>query len=324
MATVRQSVPDTVEVLDLRHYHSRDLRELMALETAQWARSMSWDYRSSAEMILRYLDSKILPGYAALENGRVVGYSFFVYEGSKGVVGDLFVATGGPDRDEAIRERLLTHVIETLQQTPGVHRVEAQLLIHDTNTVDTTFMREGFVQHPRLFMHLPLRGPMPVSIADPREFEFRRWQEGDFQQAAPLITAAYQGHVDASINDQYRTIAGSMRFLNNIVRFPGCGTFDPWASLVAHHRHTGQMVGVLLCSRIRDDVGHVTQVCLLPEYRGRRVGERLLAECCHELRRRDFSEISLTVTGANTSAVRLYRRMGFSTRRVFDAFVWEG
>ena len=49
-------------------------------------------------MILRYVDAKILPGYAAVERGSIVGYSFFVYEGSKGVVGDLFVSPRRSDR----------------------------------------------------------------------------------------------------------------------------------------------------------------------------------------------------------------------------------
>ena len=39
--------------------------------------------------------------------------------------------------------------------------------------------------------------------------------------------------MDSEINDQYRTLSGSLRFLNNIVRFPGCGTFDPEGSFVA-------------------------------------------------------------------------------------------
>ena len=92
---------------------------------------LSWDYNGSADMILRYVDAKILPGYAAIERGRIVGYSFFVYEGSKGVIGDLFVADGNWASDGVDMEtRLLTHVIETLQQSPGIHRVEAQLLVH--------------------------------------------------------------------------------------------------------------------------------------------------------------------------------------------------
>jgi hypothetical protein len=54
-----------VEILDLRHFSSADLRPLLDDETAVWSRLLHWDYRSSAEMILRYIDAKILPGYAA-------------------------------------------------------------------------------------------------------------------------------------------------------------------------------------------------------------------------------------------------------------------
>jgi ribosomal protein S18 acetylase RimI-like enzyme len=324
MATVRQGVAQTIEIFDLRHYTSADLRPLLMAEAEQWGRAMSWDYRSSAEMVLRYIDSKILPGYAALENDKVLGYSFFVYEGSKGVIGDMFVHSGDQSRDLAIRSRLLTHVIETLQQTPGVHRLEAQLLIHDTGVLAPSFLSEGFRLHQRLFMNLALQGPTPVLPTAIPDIFLRRWNEADFHPAAACITSAYAGHIDATINDQYRTTAGSLRFLNNIVRFPGCGVFDPAASFVAFSRATGQMIGLILCSRIRQDVGHVTQICVAPDHRGRGLGELLMAETIRELRRRNFQELSLTVTQANTPAVKLYRRMGFHIRRVFDAFVWEG
>ena len=65
------SVLTPVEILDLRHFGSPELRPLLEREATVWAQRMNWDYRSSAEMILRYLDSKILPGYAAVEDGRV-------------------------------------------------------------------------------------------------------------------------------------------------------------------------------------------------------------------------------------------------------------
>jgi ribosomal protein S18 acetylase RimI-like enzyme len=58
-----------------------------------------------------------------------------------------------------------------------------------------------------------------------------------------------------------------LRFLNNIVRFPGCGTFDPRASFVVFQRRTRTLIGLILCSLVRPDVGHITQVCVLPEYR---------------------------------------------------------
>jgi ribosomal protein S18 acetylase RimI-like enzyme len=314
------------EILDLRHFSSADLRPLLDEEVESWGEALAWDYRSSSEMILRYVDAKILPGYAAVERGSLVGYSFFVYEGSKGVIGDLFVSPRRADT-RAVEVRLLEHVIETLQQSPGVHRVEAQLLAHHTGEVAAPFVSNGFQRFRRLFLSLDLAvwesattvGPRPV-----KDVTIRRWTEADYQPAGGIITAAYRAHIDSEINDQYRTNAGSLRFLNNIVRFPGCGVFDPEASFVAIHQPSDSQIGVILCSRVRDDVGHVTQVCLLPEYNGKGVGQVLMAATSNALRRRRFNLLTLTVTEANHRAVDLYCKLGFEEKRVFDAFVWEG
>ncbi len=83
-----------MEILDLRHFSSADLRPLLDDEIKVWADLLCWDYTGSAEMILRYMDAKFLPGYAAVSRGKVFGYSFFVYENNKGVIGDLFVREG--------------------------------------------------------------------------------------------------------------------------------------------------------------------------------------------------------------------------------------
>lgn len=314
-----------MEILDLRHFSSLDLRPLLTDETQLWSRLLSWDYSGSAEMILRYVEAKILPGYAAVDRGRVFGYSFFVYEASKGVIGDLYVTNGArlPEA-RAVELRLLTHVIETLQQSPGIHRVEAQLLAHDANAVSRPFLETGFQRHPRLFMVLPLGKPGPEKPIAHAEIEIRPWSENDYQPSAAVITAAYRGHVDAQINDQYHTLSGSLRFLNNIVRFPGCGVFDADSSFVAIDRKARNLIGLILCSRVRHDVGHVTQICVLPEYRARGIGESLMAATSGNLCKRKFSMLSLTVTEANAKAVALYRRLNFDTKRIFDAFVWEG
>jgi len=314
-----------MEILDLRHFSGADLRPLLEEEIAMWGQSLSWDYAGSAEMIVRYMDAKILPGYAAIERGRVFGYSFFVYEQSKGVIGDLYVCDGGRTADRReVEERLLTHVIETLQQSPGIHRVEAQLLVHETGEVARPFLQQGFSKHPRVFMNFEMaRHPQTAPPLSP-EFEIRPWSEEQYQTAAALIMASYRGHVDSEINDQYRSLTGSLRFLNNIVRFPGCGTFDPRASFLVFHRRTRMLIGLILCSQVRADVGHITQVCVLPEYRSAGLGVALLAATTRSLRDRGFHAISLTVTQANNRAIALYERIGYESLRVFDAFVWEG
>lgn len=314
-----------MEILDLRHFSSADLRPLLEDEVSMWGSVLSWDYTTSAEMVLRYMDAKILPGYAAIERGNIFGYSFFVYEQNKGVIGDLYVRDGGRGSDRReVEERLLTHVIETLQQSPGIHRVEAQLLTHPTGEVARPFVQQGFSRHPRVFMNFEIGKHGRTSALLPPQFEIHPWSEQEYQAAAALITAAYRGHVDSEINDQYRTLAGSLRFLNNIVRFPGCGTFDPRGSFVVIERRTRTLTGLILCSQVRPDVGHITQVCVLSEYRSAGLGEAMLACCTQSLRERGFHFISLTVTEANDRAIALYKRIGFESIRVFDAFVWEG
>ena len=98
----------------------------------------------------------------------------------------------------------------------------------------------------------------------------------------------------------------------------------PRASFVVIERRTRTLIGLILCSQVRADVGHITQVCVLPEYRSAGLGEVMLAASTRSLRDRGFHLISLTVTEANDRAIALYKRIGFESTRVFDAFVWEG
>jgi ribosomal protein S18 acetylase RimI-like enzyme len=155
------------------------------------------------------------------------------------------------------------------------------------------------------------------------ELELRSWKDSDFSAAGHLIAHAYEGHLDGIINDQYRSVSGSLRFLHNIVRFPGCGLFDPSSSRVLAYRGRDEIAALLLCSRVREDVGHVTQICVSRQYRRRGLGAWLLADCSRALRRHGFQALTLTVTRQNANAVALYHRSGFVTRQTFDAMVWE-
>jgi len=69
-----------------------------------------------------------------------------------------------------------------------------------------------------------------------------------------LIAGAYAGHVDALINDQYRSVEGARRFLFNIVQYPGCGNFLPEASLAAFEKRAAD-VGICLASVVGPEVG---------------------------------------------------------------------
>ena len=80
---------------------------------------------------------------------------------------------------------------------------------------------------------------------------------------------------------------------------------------------------MVLCSRVADDVAHITQLCIAPHRRRDGLGRILLQHCIAHLARSGFQAVTLTVTEANQQAVTLYRQLGFSTRRRFDAMVLD-
>jgi ribosomal protein S18 acetylase RimI-like enzyme len=312
------------DVLDLRHFAASSLRDLLTEETDLWQRRLRWDYRASAQLLLDYLDSRILPGFVATEGGRPAGYVFCVYEQHKAVIGDVFATANARERANRIESRLLEHTLELLQSTPGTGRVETQLLLHPKGQFRDVFTRNGFDFYPRVFMERQLRREAPSATAQvPASLRLRPWRESDFAAAGRLIALAYQGHLDSVINDQYRTTSGSLRFLHNIVRFPGCGQFDPATSLVLAHRDSEELAGIVLCSRVNIDTGHVTQLCIEPALRHMGLGRLLLMECMQGLSALGLNYISLTVTEDNQEALLLYRRMGFKSRHSFDAMVWQ-
>ena len=323
-ASLSRSAMVRQDVLDLRHFAASSLRDLLSEETEVWQKRLRWDYRASAQLLLDYLDSRILPGFVATEDGRPAGYVFCVYEQHKAVIGDVFATARARERANRIESRLLEHTLELLQSTPGTGRVETQLLLHPKGQFRDVFTRNGFDFYPRVFMERQLRREPPSTTAPiPASLRLRPWRESDFSAAGRLIAFAYQGHLDSVINDQYRTAAGSLRFLHNIVRFPGCGQFDPTTSLVLAHRDSEELAAIVLCSRVNIDTGHVTQLCVEPALRHAGLGRLLLTQCMHELSAQGLNYISLTVTEGNQEALLLYRRMGFKSRHSFDAMVWQ-
>ena len=198
-----------MEILDLRLIGPEALRALLEEERTVWREGLRWDYSATAAMVLRFLESRALNGYAAMEDGRAVGYSFFVIEHFKGLIGDAFVSPA--HRDGATEVQLVTHVLETLQATPGIRRIEAQLIHLDTAGVRSHFLSQGFQVHDRQFLFLSIPDADLNPVCSDSLVEVIPWDARWFQAAGELILASYRGHVDSDISDQYRTQAGAAR-----------------------------------------------------------------------------------------------------------------
>jgi len=310
------------EIVDLRRLNARDLEPLLQEETEAWRDALEWDFEKSADLVRRFVDLRALNGYALVEDGLAAGYVYYVLEEAKGLMGDLHVM-----REHRTAERetvLLSAALDAIVAHPQVTRVESQLMMLDFSAARSVPGSDALSTFDRNFMRIDLRRATLPEGRLRREVSIDRWNDLLQEATAHLIAAAYRGHVDSSINDQYRTLPGARRFLHNIVQYPGCGSFFRPASFAAFEPGRGVLCGISLASLVSPECGHITQICVAPEMKGCGVGYALLRRSLAALCDVGCCAATLTVTAANEGAVDLYRRVGFETIRRFSAYVWEG
>lgn len=309
------------QLVELDRLRAENLEAVLEEETELWRQLFDWDFRPSADLVRRFVRMRALSGWALVAAGEVIGYAYFVAEDAKGLIGDLYVLA--EFRCAELETRLLEAVLTSLFAGAQVRRVEAQLMLLETPFERPIPYRELWRGYRRYYMAANLaevdRLPRAKSAEQICIEGFRESME---EAAARLIAAAYRGHIDSQINDQYRSVSGARRFLANIVQYPGCGSFYAPASLVAIDPASRELIGLSLASLVSARSGHITQICTAPEARGRGVGYELLRRSMAELARARCTKVSLTVTAANWRAVRLYQRTGFEVLRSFAAYVW--
>ena len=314
--------PDT-HVLDLRKVSAEDLAPVLDEEVAVWRAGLDWDLTPSVELVRRFAGMQALNGSALLYGSRVIGYAYYVRDENKGLIGDLYILES--ERKAQRVSMLLEAVLESLWRSPGVQRVESQLLM--MGGVVNGPIAPGFAKwmrtYPRLFLEIPAESIEGLRAHEPAGVNLRPWSESRQEESARLVAAAYRGHVDSDINDQYRSAWGARRFLTNIVQYPGCGTFQQAASFAGTDPGNGGLVGMSLASLVAEGVGHVTQICVAPGRQGIGLGYELMRRSLAALAEQGCRTVGLTVTVANQPAVGLYREMGFTVRREFSAHVWD-
>jgi len=309
----------SMNIIDLRQATVRQLEPLLLEEASHWREELHWDYRSALELIKRFLEAHALSGCVALENGLAIGYSFYVLEDHKGLIGGMYVS---PRQNQGpIGQRLLEEMLFSMRALPQMQRIEAQLMPFG-GPVDDALRAQGFRLHTRQFMLLDLAKQKDHAPSINSGLRLDRWNDRYFEPCAKLIYLAYANHIDGDINDQYRTRNGALKFLKNIILLPGCGQFLPNASFVLRHPGGDELAAAVLTSEVAAGVGHTTQICVQPGFQGHGLGRSLMQTAADALRSLHFKELTLTVTAENKTAVHLYERLGFTTIKSFTAGVW--
>ncbi|MBL8230273.1 MAG: GNAT family N-acetyltransferase [Bryobacterales bacterium] len=311
-----------LELVDLRQVTGSALIPLLDEQIAWWRRTLHWDFSASAELVVRFVNLQSLYGCALLSGSRVAGYAYYILEDHKGLIGDVYML-----REFAAprwENRLIECTLDTLLQAHRVRRVESQLLLIDA-PVDHVM---PYANHVRMFRRtFMMRGPAAAPLNGGRSEDailFEPWRDERIDDAARLVAGSYQGHVDSDINDQYQSPFGARKFLANIIQYPGCGRFCQPASFVVFRKDTGIPCGLILASMVSPGVGHITQVCVDRNSRGRAIGYEMLRHSIAVLEELGCDRVGLTVTASNRDAVRLYEEMGFAAVSDFAAHVWTG
>lgn len=312
--------PELVDLLTLR---VADFDPVLVEEITAWQTRFNWDFRPSADLLRRFLHMRSLQGYALRVGRNIVGYSYYVVEDHKGLIGDFYLTK--PFTDTATEMMLLGSTVQGLMLKPALHRIECQLLMMNPAPATSIPFRQFLKRHDRFFMSIDRMAIQSLRPANLKmRVTFTSWTDRFREEAAQLVTAAYRGHVDSEINDQYRSIPGARHFLLNIIQYPGCGRFSSRSSIMAVDDSSGKLCGMCLSSMVSDKSGHVTQLCVLPGIRGEHVGYEMLRLSLTDLIAQGCQDVSLTVTCSNVSAIRLYESLGFRVKSNFPSLVWEG
>ena len=298
------------------------LNEVLEEELACWRGRLYWDYGPAVEQIRRHVAAHSLPGFVLSEEGRHVGYCYYVIAPPLGYLGSVYVRSEWAS--EANYRALLSKCWEALRSDQSIKRIECQIFGFNYD-VCPVMVDLGFTALRRHFMTLRIRTLPPASAdsAAPADFRVIPWGRGYFLPVAEAISASYRDSIDREMCYDYQSKEGCVRFLRNLVDNPGCGRFSPDTSLIALDS-VGRVCGVLVTSVISEGTGMIPQISVRPDSQGKGLGAYMMRRYFAAARNNRLARITLSVSEQNWRAHNLYKRLGFKETKAFYAFVWNG
>jgi ribosomal protein S18 acetylase RimI-like enzyme len=311
-------MPD-LKYLPISYLDSQFLSPLMKEEEKAWMDDLCWDYSAIRKILVSFMNQKLLPGYVAVCEQEAIGYTYFLMNKTKGIIGSIYVRK--TDFSQEITRKLLSLTISGLKDSHRIQRVEAQIMPFNNLKVSEVFIQNGFRYFPRCYLKLDLDASYAQTIPSSGE-KIIPWDFSDLSPAAGIVLESYKNQTDAAICADYRTVSGCEGYLRSIVENPGCGVFMPQTSFMGLDENSNPC-GVIIGCRISDQVGMIPQIAVHPSFQGRKLGEALMNRAFKKFLSLGFRKITLTVTPENRRAYEWYCRLGFKICKEFGAFIWE-
>ena len=173
----------------------------------------------------------------------------------------------------------------------------------------------GVTYFKRYRMEIPLRGFFRRAAPLPYGYRLLRWQPSLLDLHADAKYRSFCGEIDAAVFPCLGDPDGCRRLMVEISSKQGFLPQATWL-LVCQGAADGRVDACGTVQGICDESGggNIQNLGITPEHRGQGLGTRLLASALEGFSQAGFLRASLEVTAQNTSAIRLYRRIGF--RRV--------
>ena len=274
---------------------------LMAEEREVWKRRLLWDSSELAEALESAASARLLAGSAVLVGRRPVAYL------SAHVSTEVFRPCSVHIRPEAPPEtaQLLVETALDLPELQG-RQLEAQLTAFEhQEALDAAFASCGVGVVAREWLGASLATELPEADSE----LVRPWSSEHLEGCAVVLAGAHQEGIEARINSAFRGEEAAASYLRDLVRGPGCGYFQPWASSVA--LEAGRVVGFCLVTTVAPGVAHLPQVAVSPGAQGRGLGAALFRRAWHAARHEGCKRMTLSVSLENERARSWYQRLGF-------------
>ena len=159
--------------------------------------------------------------------------------------------------------------------------------------------------YKRFRMEIDLDVPTPATVLR-APFAWTAWDEALIEHHAEVKFLSFREEVDSHVFPCLGDRHGCLRLMREIRRKPGFLPGATWL-ILGPIGYVGTIQGVM----DRGPIGAIQNVGVAPEFRGQGLGRALVRKALDGFRQAGLRRAYLEVTAENSSAVQMYRTVGF-------------
>jgi len=159
--------------------------------------------------------------------------------------------------------------------------------------------------YKRFRMEIDLDGSLPPPVLAP-PYHWVGWDESLLESHAEVKFQSFRDELDSQVFPCLGERNGCRRLMREIRRKPGFLAVSTWL-IACPDGYCGTVQGVM----DRGPIGAIQNLGVVPAYRGRGLGRALVRQALEGFYQAGLRQAYLEVTAENSSAVQLYRAIGF-------------